>query len=70
MMSCQVIVNTPKTYICGVIINGSVLDLSVRDHGFDLIRFIVFNATFSYISAKSWRPVLLVEEAGVPGENH
>jgi len=30
----------------------------------------VFNATFSYISTISWRPVLVVEEAGVPGENH
>jgi len=29
-----------------------------------------FNATFSNISAISWRPVLEVEEAGVPGENH
>jgi hypothetical protein len=28
----------------------------------------VFNATFSNISAISWRPVLVVEEAGVPGE--
>jgi hypothetical protein len=28
----------------------------------------VFNAIFSNISAKSWRPVLVVEEAGVPGE--
>ena len=28
------------------------------------------NATFSNISAISWRPVLVVEEAGVPGENH
>jgi hypothetical protein len=28
---------------------------------------IVFNATFSNISAP---PVLVVEEAGVPGENH
>ena len=36
----------------------------------DLIRFIVFNATFSRISAISWRPVLVVKEAGVPGENH
>ena len=36
----------------------------------DLITFIVFNATFSNISAISWRPVLVVEEAGVPGENH
>ena len=35
-----------------------------------LIWFLVFNATFSNISAKSWRPVLMVEEAGVPGENH
>ena len=33
-------------------------------------RFIVFNATFSNISAISWRPVLVVEEAGVPGESH
>ena len=32
--------------------------------------FLVFNATFSNISAISWRPDLVVEEAGVPGENH
>ena len=31
---------------------------------------LVFNATFSNISAISWRPVLVVEETGVPGENH
>ena len=37
---------------------------------FDLIWFFVFNATFSNISAISWQPVLVVEEAGVPGENH
>ena len=30
----------------------------------------MFNATFSSISAISWRPILVVEEAGVPGENH
>jgi len=30
----------------------------------------VLNATFNNISAISWRPVLVVEEAGVPGENH
>jgi hypothetical protein len=29
-----------------------------------LIDFIVFNATFNNISAISWRPVLVVEEAG------
>jgi hypothetical protein len=35
----------------------------------DLISFLVFNATLSNISAITWRPVLVVEEAGVPGEN-
>ena len=35
-----------------------------------LIWFIVFNSTFINISTISWRPVLVVEEAGVPGENH
>jgi hypothetical protein len=32
--------------------------------------FLEFNATFSNISAISWRLVLVVEEAEVPGENH
>ena len=35
-----------------------------------LIDLLCFSATFSNISAISWRPVLVVEEAGVPGENH
>ena len=30
--------------------------------------FFVFDATFSNISAISWRPVLVVEETGVPGK--
>jgi hypothetical protein len=33
----------------------------------DLIDFLRFNTTFNNISAISWRPVLVVEEAG---ENH
>ena len=33
-------------------------------------RLMVFNATFNNISAISWRSVFLVEETGVPGENH
>ena len=36
----------------------------------DLISFLVFNATFSNISAISWRPVLVMEEVVVPAENH
>jgi len=35
-----------------------------------LIWLIVFNATFSNISAISWRSVLVVEETGVSGEKH
>ena len=34
------------------------------------IRVMVFNATFNNISVISWRSVLLVEETGVPIENH
>ena len=30
----------------------------------------MFNVTFNNISAMSWRSILLVEEAKVPGENH
>ena len=31
---------------------------------------MVFNATFNNISVILWQSVLLVEETGVPGENH
>ena len=31
---------------------------------------MVFNATFNNSPAISWWSVLLVEETGVPGENH
>jgi hypothetical protein len=36
----------------------------------DVVLFLVFNATFNYISVLSWWSVLLVEETGGPGENH
>ena len=32
--------------------------------------FMIFNSTFNNISVISWRSVLLVEETGLPGENH
>ena len=35
-----------------------------------VVCLMVFNATFNNISAISWRSVLLVEDTGVPGENH
>jgi hypothetical protein len=31
---------------------------------------MMFNATITNISVISWRSVLLVDETGVPGENH
>jgi hypothetical protein len=31
---------------------------------------MVFNATFNNTSVISWQSILLVEETGVPGENH
>ena len=37
---------------------------------FSLVWFMVFNATFNNISVISWQSILLVEETGVPGENH
>jgi len=39
-------------------------------HHWVKVRVMVFNATFSNISAISWRSVELVEETGIPGENH
>jgi hypothetical protein len=35
-----------------------------------LLWLLVFNTTFNNISAISWQSVLLVEETGVPRENH
>ena len=35
-----------------------------------MVSVIVFNTIFNNISVISWRSVLLVEEAGIPGENH
>ena len=37
---------------------------------FLMVGFMVLNTTFNNISVISWLSVLLVEETGVPGENH
>ena len=37
---------------------------------FGLAWFMVFNDTFNNISVILWWSVLLVDETGVPGENH
>jgi hypothetical protein len=53
-------------------INQGQSQRDIKVFGIDssCFRVIVLNATFNNISAISWRPVLLVEETGVLGENH
>jgi len=47
------------------------MNLSLRFSSLSVrVSAMVFNTTFNNISAISWRSVLLVEETGVPGENH
>jgi hypothetical protein len=45
-------------------------DKTVTYEGREWFGFMVFNATFNNISAILRQLVLLVEETGVPGENH
>jgi hypothetical protein len=49
------------------IMSNALINPATSDFLFD---FWCFNTTFSNISAISLRPVIVVEEAGVPGENH
>ena len=44
--------------------------VNIGNTAFIVFYFWCFNATVSNISAISWRPVLVVEEARVPGEKH
>ena len=59
----------------------SILQFVSRDHGVErlfkqyfsyivVVSFIGTGASLSNISAISWWSVLLVQETGVPGENH
>ena len=59
----------PTTGTCNKLLRIEIFCIYyVLINDFDcLIGIWCFNTTFSYISAISWRPVLVVEEAG---ENH
>jgi len=48
----------------------NIKDIDSFDWNFKRFRLVVFNATFNNITVISWLWVLLVEETGVPGENH
>jgi hypothetical protein len=43
---------------------------SMQNRDFLRVMVVVFNATFNNSSVISWWSVLLVEETGVPRENH
>jgi hypothetical protein len=58
-----------STYTINIFrVNNLVQSNLFYDCFFDWL--LVLNATFSNIPAMSWRKVLVVEEAEVPGENH
>ena len=46
--------------------NGLKRAEKARSNRLNLCYLLVLNAIFSNISAKSWQPVLDVQEAGVP----
>jgi hypothetical protein len=46
-----------------------MFNLILSKYIYFIYLFIVFHSTFRNISAISWRPVLVVEEAGVPEKN-
>ena len=56
--------------IIGIVWISYHLYFNSRWYNIGLVWFMLFNVTFNNISVISWRSVLLVEENGVPGENH
>jgi hypothetical protein len=66
IVSVRVFLESNQTLIRHIIISF----IHITETGSVRDRAMVLNATFSNISAISWRAVLLVEEAGVSGENH
>ena len=64
VVSVGVFLESNQTLIGNIIISFT----HITERG--SVRVMVFNATFNNMSVISWRSVLLVEEAGVPRENH
>jgi hypothetical protein len=46
------------------------MEVAKTDYKYIWVRVMVLNVTFNNISVMSWWSVLLVEETGIPGENH
>ena len=66
LVFCEnMLIDKQTSHICGINHQHSFLKTEAG-----LVWFMVLNATFNNISAISWQSVLLVEETGVPEENH
>ena len=61
---------TPKNYNDNQLNCGGFMVSLKLTVVFMFVCLMVLNATFNNISVISWRSGLLVEETGVPGENH
>jgi hypothetical protein len=68
---CQIyIYYTYGTYWIKRVYEWSLINSETKDSRWMFVCLMVFNATFNNISVISWRSILLVEETGVPRENH
>jgi hypothetical protein len=56
--------------IIGIVWISCHLHFNSKWYNIGLVWFMLFNGTFNNVSTISWWSVLLVEETGVPGENH
>jgi hypothetical protein len=78
MSSNMLKLNQDKTELIAFALKHHVKEFSECCLSFDgtivtnasFVKNLGFNATFNNISVLSCRSVLLVEETGVPGENH
>jgi len=68
---------TNPLHMCKMKIKGEIilsfkfLEKQVKQYMLNImVWFMVLNATFNTILVISWWSVLLVEETGLPGENH
>ena len=61
-----------EIFVSGLIkmLSNNMTNYSKTSYCHYRVRVRLFKATFNNISVISWQSVLLVDETGVPGENH
>ena len=70
LLMCMLSSTSTKGFSSGKIKKKDISQFPFSLFDINLIKFLVLSAPFSNISDISWRPVLVVEEPRVPGENH